>query len=73
MSGCLAKTTIHDDDVPPDLRPFIDILLNGDREAYSNSNPTICPKDLDKGESSSRMAGATGFDPGLLRNRQTSE
>jgi hypothetical protein len=44
-----AKTipTPGEDDVPPNLQPFIDVLLNGDGEQYSNQ-PARCPKDADE-------------------------
>lgn len=51
MRGAPAKTMLCDDGIPPNLRPFIDVLLNGDREGYSNSSPPTYPKDVGEGES----------------------
>ena len=51
MRGDCPKTTLCDDGIPPKLRPFIDVLLNGDRQGPSKIAPPICPKNVDKGES----------------------
>jgi hypothetical protein len=64
MKRADVSTTVSDADVPPNLRPFIDVLLKGDREGYSNTKPAICSKDVDEHESrTSRMAGTTGLEP----------
>ncbi len=33
------------DDIPPNLRPFVDVLLNETAEEHSNTAPATCPKD----------------------------
>lgn len=37
--------TLGEDDIPPNLRPFIDVLLNETAEDHSNAAPATCPKD----------------------------
>ena len=34
-----------EDDIPPNLRPFVDVLLNETAEDHSNTAPATCPKD----------------------------
>ena len=47
-----------EDDVPPDLRPFIDVLLNGDVRGVFDL--IGCPKDTDEHRlKRSRMTGTT--------------
>jgi hypothetical protein len=40
MKRADVSTKVSDDDVAPNLRPFIDILLDGDREGYSFDGQT---------------------------------
>ena len=47
MNCAQAKAALFDDGVPANLRPFIDALLSGDGEGYSNTAPAICPEDAD--------------------------
>jgi len=48
MNCAQTIATLGEDDVPPNLRPFIDALLNGDGEGYSNTEPASSPKDGDE-------------------------
>jgi hypothetical protein len=52
MRGCVpAKTILSDDGIAPDLRPFIEVLLNGDCQTRSNGELDRCPQGVDERES----------------------
>jgi hypothetical protein len=53
MKGVPAKTTLSDDGIPSDLRPFIEVLLIGTREDYAENTPPACPPDLTERDSTS--------------------
>ena len=58
MNRAQANAVISDDDVPPSLRSFIDVLLNGDCEGYSNIVPPIYPTNVNECESNVKNGGA---------------
>ena len=47
MNSAQTVPMFGEDNVSPELRPFIDVLLNGDGEKYSTP-PASCPKDADE-------------------------
>jgi hypothetical protein len=46
-----AKTNLSDDDLPPNLRPFIEVLFSRDCDDPSNNTAPIWPRDASEKES----------------------
>ena len=63
--------TFDEDDVPPNLRPFIDALLNENCVGNPDSVPPICRQDVDEQSRKVKDGGSDGTRTrGLLRDRQ---
>ena len=45
MNCSHTNLALVEDDIPPNLRPFVDVLLNETAEEHSNTTPATCPKD----------------------------
>jgi hypothetical protein len=56
MKPSQADTVRMDHDIPPNLRPFIDVLLEGDCTGHANGAPQY----LDAGESTGQSGGIDG-------------
>ena len=46
-----AKTNLSDEDLPPNLRPFIEVLFSRDCDDPSNNTAPIWPRDASEKES----------------------
>ena len=58
MNCTQANSALSDYDVPPNLQPYVDVLLNETAEDHSNTAPATCPKD--QREQKNRHGGNNG-------------
>ena len=51
VRGVPAERNLSDEDIPPNLRPFIEVLFGKDRNDPSNDTAPIWPRDVNEKES----------------------